>query len=152
MIIGNINLNLAFDEIIQANVKGKSLKEIRACNTDVYSQIYQVHKLCDKLLKVGKPQIVDVMRNDKTYTDNPFISADNELLLKVTPTTPKLSTKLVREVVDVQTYLKFLPDEKKTKNSHLCGSYERINNFLILDKQITLMPKSWISKGGKNDN
>jgi hypothetical protein len=153
MIIGNINLNLAFDEIIQANVKGKSLKEIRACNTDVYSQIYQVHKLCDKLLKAGKPQIVDVMRNDKTYTDNPFISADNELLLKVTPTTPKLSTKLVRKVVDVQTYLKFLPDEKKEKNSHLCGSYDKIDNFLIKGEQITLIPKSYqFNKGGNNDS
>ena len=118
MIIGNINLKMAFDEIIQTNVKGKSVKEIRATNTDVYSQIYEVHKLCEKLLKQGKPQIVDVIRNDKTYTDSPFISGDNELLLKVTPTTPKLSTKLVRKVVGVQTYLKFLPDEKKTTNSH----------------------------------
>jgi len=153
MIIGNINLKMAFDEIIQTNVKGKSVKEIRATNTDVYSQIYEVHKLCEKLLKQGKPQIVDVIRNDKTYTDSPFISGDNELLLKVTPTTPKLSTKLVREVVGVQTYLKFLPDEKKTKNSHLCGSYDKIDNFLIKGEQITLIPKSYqFNKGGKNDS
>ena len=153
MIIGNINLKMAFDEIIQANVKGKSVKEIRATNTDVYSQIYEVHKLCEKLLKQGKPQIVDVIRNDKTYTDSPFISGDNELLLKVTPTTPKLSTKLVREVVGVQTYLKFLPDEKKTKNSHLCGSYDKIDNFLIKGEQITLIPKSYqFNKGENNDS
>ena len=144
---------MAFDEIIQTNVKGKSVKEIRATNTDVYSQIYEVHKLCEKLLKQGKPQIVDVIRNDKTYTDSPFISGDNELLLKVTPTTPKLSTKLVREVVDVQTYLKFLPDEKKTKNSHLCGSYDKIDNFLIKGEQITLIPKSYqFNKGENNDS
>ena len=153
MIIGNINLKMAFDEIIQTNVKGKSVKEIRATNTDVYSQIYEVHKLCEKLLKQGKPQIVDVIRNDKTYTDSPFISGDNELLLKVTPTTPKLSTKLVREVVGVQTYLKFLPDEKKTKNSHLCGSYDKIDNFLIKGEQITLIPKSYqFNKGENNDS
>jgi len=153
MIIGNINLKMAFDEIIQTNVKGKSVKEIRATNTDVYSQIYEVHKLCEKLLKQGKPQIVDVIRNDKTYTDSPFISGDNELLLKVTPTTPKLSTKLVREIVDVQTYLKFLPDEKKTKNSHLCGSYDKIDNFLIKGEQITLIPKSYqFNKGENNDS
>ena len=92
------------------------------------------------------------MKNGQNTDNNIFVSGTDELLLNVINKTPRLSTKLVREVVDVQTYLKCIPDEKKEKNSHLCGSYAKIDNFLILDKQITLMPKSWISKGGRNDS
>ena len=147
MTIKNINLEVAFDE-----VKGKNQNELRATQTDIFASVYALQKQCSKWLANAKPQIIDIMKNDQNTDVNTFVSDTDELILNVINKTPRLSTKLVREVVDVQTYLKCIPDEKKEKNSHLCGSYERINNFLILDKQITLMPKSWISKGGKNDS
>ena len=146
--IKNINLEIAFDE-----VKGKSTNELRQTQTDIFASVYSLQKQCLKWLANAKPQIIGIMQdkpNAKTFNSNPFVSGADELLLNVINKTPRLSTKLVREVVDVQTYLKFIPSEKKEKNSHLCGSYAKIDNFLILDKQITLMPKSWISKGGKN--
>jgi len=146
MTIKNINLEVAFDE-----VKGKNQNELRATQTDIFASVYALQKKCSKWLANAKPQIIDIMKNDQNTDVNTFVSATDELFLNVINKTPRLSTKLVREVVDVQTYLKCIPSEKKEKNSHLCGSYERINNFLILDRQITLMPKSWISKGGKND-
>ena len=145
MTIKNINLEVAFDE-----VKGKNQNELRATQTDIFASVYALQKQCSKWLANAKPQIIDIMKNGQNTDNNIFVSGADELILNVINKTPRLSTKLVREVVDVQTYLKCIPDEKKEKNSHLCGSYERINNFLILDKQITLMPKSWISKGGKN--
>ena len=145
MTIKNINLEVAFDE-----VKGKNQNELRATQTDIFASVYALQKQCSKWLVNAKPQIIDIMKNGQNTDNNIFVSDTDELILNVINKTPRLSTKLVREVVDVQTYLKCIPDEKKEKNSHLCGSYERINNFLILDKQITLMPKSWISKGGKN--
>ena len=141
-----INLEVAFDE-----VKGKNQNELRATQTDIFASVYALQKKCSKWLANAKPQIIDIMKNAQNTDNNIFVSGTDELILNVINKTPRLSTKLVREVVDVQTYLKCIADEKKEKNSHLCGSYERINNFLILDKQITLMPKSWISKGGKND-
>ena len=147
MTIKNINLEVAFDE-----VKGKNQNELRATQTDIFASVYALQKQCSKWLANAKPQIIDIMKNDQNTDVNTFVSDTDELILNVINKTPRLSTKLVREVVDVQTYLKCIPSEKKEKNSHLCGSYERINNFLILDKQITLMPKSWISKGGKNDS
>ena len=147
MTIKNINLEVAFDE-----VKGKNQNELRATQTDIFASVYALQKNCSKWLANAKPQIIDIMKNDQNTDVNTFVSDTDELILNVINKTPRLSTKLVREVVDVQTYLKCIPSEKKEKNSHLCGSYERINNFLILDKQITLMPKSWISKGGKNDS
>jgi hypothetical protein len=140
-----INLEVAFDE-----VKGKNQNELRATQTDIFASVYALQKKCSKWLANAKPQIIDIMKNAQNTDNNIFVSGSDELILNVINKTPRLSTKLVREVVDVQTYLKCIADEKKEKNSHLCGSYERINNFLILDKQITLMPKSWISKGGKN--
>ena len=140
-----INLEVAFDE-----VKGKNQNELRATQTDIFASVYALQKKCSKWLANAKPQIIDIMKNAQNTDNNIFVSGTDELILNVINKTPRLSTKLVREVVDVQTYLKCIPSEKKEKNSHLCGSYERINNFLILDKQITLMPKSWISKGGKN--
>jgi|TARA_R100000049_G_C1920044_1_gene65460 hypothetical protein len=140
-----INLEVAFDE-----VKGKNQNELRATQTDIFASVYALQKKCSKWLANAKPQIIDIMKNAQNTDNNIFVSGTDELILNVINKTPRLSTKLVREVVDVQTYLKCIADEKKEKNSHLCGSYERINNFLILDKQITLMPKSWISKGGKN--
>ena len=146
MTIKNINLEVAFDE-----VKGKNQNELRATQTNIFASVYALQKKCSKWLANAKPQIIDIMKNDQNTDVNTFVSATDELFLNVINKTPRLSTKLVREVVDVQTYLKCIPSEKKEKNSHLCGSYERINNFLILDRQITLMPKSWISKGGKND-
>ena len=145
MTIKNINLEVAFDE-----VKGKNQNELRATQTDIFASVYTLQKNCSKWLANAKPQIIDIMKNAQNTDVNTFVSDTDELILNVINKTPRLSTKLVREVVDVQTYLKCIPSEKKEKNSHLCGSYERINNFLILDKQITLMPKSWISKGGKN--
>ena len=145
MTIKNINLEVAFDE-----VKGKNKNELRATQTDIFASVYALQKKCSKWLANAKPQIIDIMKNAQNTDNNIFVSGSDELILNVINKTPRLSTKLVREVVDVQTYLKCIADEKKEKNSHLCGSYERINNFLILDKQITLMPKSWISKGGKN--
>ena len=147
MTIKNINLEVAFDE-----VKGKNQNELRATQTDIFASVYALQKNCSKWLANAKPQIIDIMKNAQNTDVNTFVSDTDELILNVINKTPRLSTKLVREVVDVQTYLKCISDEKKEKNSHLCGSYERINNFLILDKQITLMPKSWISKGGKNDS
>ena len=147
MTIKNINLEVAFDE-----VKGKNQNELRATQTDIFASVYALQKNCSKWLANAKPQIIDIMKNAQNTDNNIFVSGSDELILNVINKTPRLSTKLVREVVDVQTYLKCIPSEKKEKNSHLCGSYERINNFLILDKQITLMPKSWISKGGKNDS
>ena len=147
MTIKNINLEVAFDE-----VKGKNQNELRATQTDIFASVYALQKQCSKWLANAKPQIIDIMKNAQNTDVNTFVSDTDELILNVINKTPRLSTKLVREVVDVQTYLKCIPSEKKEKNSHLCGSYERINNFLILDKQITLMPKSWISKGGKNDS
>ena len=147
MTIKNINLEVAFDE-----VKGKNQNELRATQTDIFASVYALQKNCSKWLANAKPQIIDIMKNGQNTDNNIFVSGSDELILNVINKTPRLSTKLVREVVDVQTYLKCISDEKKEKNSHLCGSYERINNFLILDKQITLMPKSWISKGGKNDS
>ena len=149
MIIKNINLKLAFDEIVSTKVKDKSVKSLRATQTDIYSQVYELNKSCEKMLKQAKAQIVDTIRNDKTCLDNPFISGDNELLLKISPTTPRLQTKLVRDVVDVQTYLKFIPQDKKENNFHLCGSYDKIDRFLIKGEQITLVPKSYqFNKGG----
>ena len=145
MTIKNINLEVAFNE-----VKGKNDNELRATQTDIFASVYALQKKCSKWLANAKPQIIDIMKNGQNTDNNIFVSDTDELILNVINKTPRLSTKLVREVVDVQTYLKCIADEKKEKNSHLCGSYERINNFLILDKQITLMPKSWISKGGKN--
>ena len=145
MTIKNINLEVAFNE-----VKGKNDNELRATQTDIFASVYALQKNCSKWLANAKPQIIDIMKNAQNTDVNSFVSDTDELILNVINKTPRLSTKLVREVVDVQTYLKCIPSEKKEKNSHLCGSYERINNFLILDKQITLMPKSWISKGGKN--
>ena len=145
MTIKNINLEVAFNE-----VKGKNDNELRATQTDIFASVYALQKQCSKWLVNAKPQIIDIMKNGQNTDNNIFVSGTDELILNVINKTPRLSTKLVREVVDVQTYLKCIADEKKEKNSHLCGSYERINNFLILDKQITLMPKSWISKGGKN--
>ena len=145
MTIKNINLEVAFNE-----VKGKNDNELRATQTDIFASVYALQKNCSKWLANAKPQIIDIMKNAQNTDNNIFVSGSDELILNVINKTPRLSTKLVREVVDVQTYLKCIPSEKKEKNSHLCGSYERINNFLILDKQITLMPKSWISKGGKN--
>jgi hypothetical protein len=142
-----INLEVAFDK-----VKGKNPNELRATQTDIFASVYALQKKCSKWLANAKPQIIDIMKNAQNTDVNTFVSDTDELILNVINKTPRLSTKLVREVVDVQTYLKCISDEKKEKNSHLCGSYERINNFLILDKQITLMPKSWISKGGKNDS
>ena len=147
MTIKNINLEVAFNE-----VKGKNENELRATQTDIFASVYALQKKCSKWLANAKPQIIDIMKNAQNTDVNTFVSDTDELILNVINKTPRLSTKLVREVVDVQTYLKCISDEKKEKNSHLCGSYERINNFLILDKQITLMPKSWISKGGKNDS
>ena len=147
MTIKNINLEVAFDE-----VKGKNQNELRATQTDIFASVYALQKNCSKWLANAKPQIIDIMKNDQNTDVNTFVSDTDELILNVINKTPRLSTKLVREVVDVQTYLKCIPSEKKEKNSHLCGSYEKINNFLILDKQITLIPKSWISKGGKNDS
>ena len=147
MTIKNIDLEVAFDE-----VKGKNQNELRATQTDIFASVYVLQKKCSKWLANAKPQIIDIMKNAQNTDVNTFVSDTDELILNVINKTPRLSTKLVREVVDVQTYLKCISDEKKEKNSHLCGSYERINNFLILDKQITLMPKSWISKGGKNDS
>jgi hypothetical protein len=147
MTIKNINLEVAFNE-----VKGKNDNELRATQTDIFASVYALQKKCSKWLANAKPQIIDIMKNAQNTDVNTFVSDTDELILNVINKTPRLSTKLVREVVDVQTYLKCISDEKKEKNSHLCGSYERINNFLILDKQITLMPKSWISKGGKNDS
>ena len=142
-----INLEVAFNE-----VKGKNQNELRATQTDIFASVYTLQKNCSKWLANAKPQIIDIMKNAQNTDVNTFVSDTDELILNVINKTPRLSTKLVRDVVDVQTYLKCIPSEKKEKNSHLCGSYERINNFLILDKQITLMPKSWISKGGKNDS
>ena len=147
MTIKNINLEVAFDE-----VKGKNQNELRATQTDIFASVYALQKQCSKWLVNAKPQIIDIMKNGQNTDTNTFVSDTDELILNVINKTPRLSTKLVREVVDVQTYLKCIPNEKKEKNSHLCGSYERIDNFLILDKQITLMPKSWISRGGKNDS
>ena len=147
MTIKNINLEVAFNE-----VKGKNDNELRATQTDIFASVYALQKQCSKWLVNAKPQIIDIMKNGQNTDVNSFVSDTDELLLNVINKTPRLSTKLVREVVDVQTYLKFIPSEKKEKNSHLCGSYAKIDNFLILDKQITLMPKSWISKGGRNDS
>ena len=147
MTIKNINLEVAFNE-----VKGKNDNELRATQTDIFASVYALQKQCSKWLVNAKPQIIDIMKNVQNTDTNTFVSGTDELLLNVINKTPRLSTKLVREVVDVQTYLKFIPSEKKEKNSHLCGSYAKIDNFLILDKQITLMPKSWISKGGRNDS
>ena len=147
MTIKNINLEVAFNE-----VKGKNDNELRATQTDIFASVYALQKQCSKWLVNAKPQIIDIMKNAQNTDVNSFVSGSDELLLNVINKTPRLSTKLVREVVDVQTYLKFIPSEKKEKNSHLCGSYAKIDNFLILDKQITLMPKSWISKGGRNDS
>jgi hypothetical protein len=147
MTIKNINLEVAFNE-----VKGKNDNELRATQTDIFASVYALQKQCSKWLVNAKPQIIDIMKNGQNTDNNIFVSGTDELLLNVINKTPRLSTKLVREVVDVQTYLKFIPSEKKEKNSHLCGSYAKIDNFLILDKQITLMPKSWISKGGRNDS
>lgn len=145
--IKNINLEIAFDE-----VKGKSTNELRQTQTDIFASVYSLQKQCLKWLANAKPQIIDIMKNDQNTDVNSFVSATDELLLNVINKTPRLSTKLVREVVDVQTYLKFIPSEKKEKNSHLCGSYQKIDNFLILDKQITLIPKSYqFNKGGKNE-
>ena len=148
MTIKNINLEVAFDE-----VKGKNQNELRATQTDIFASVYALQKNCSKWLANAKPQIIDIMKNAQNTDVNTFVSDTDELILNVINKTPRLSTKLVREVVDVQTYLKCIPSEKKEKNSHLCGSYERINNFLILDRQITLMPKSYLNKkGGKNDS
>ena len=147
MTIKNINLEVAFNE-----VKGKNDNELRATQTDIFASVYALQKQCSKWLVNAKPQIIDIMKNGQNTDNNIFVSGSDELILNVINKTPRLSTKLVREVVDVQTYLKFIPSEKKEKNSHLCGSYAKIDNFLILDKQITLMPKSWISKGGRNDS
>jgi ABC-type transporter Mla subunit MlaD len=145
--IKNINLEIAFDE-----VKGKSTNELRQTQTDIFASVYSLQKQCAKWLANAKPQIIDIMKNVQNTDVNSFVSGSDELLLNVINKTPRLSTKLVREVVDVQTYLKFIPSEKKEKNSHLCGSYQKIDNFLILDKQITLIPKSYqFNKGGKNE-
>jgi ABC-type transporter Mla subunit MlaD len=145
--IKNINLEIAFDE-----VKGKSTNELRQTQTDIFASVYSLQKQCAKWLANAKPQIIDIMKNAQNTDVNSFVSGSDELLLNVINKTPRLSTKLVREVVDVQTYLKFIPSEKKEKNSHLCGSYQKIDNFLILDKQITLIPKSYqFNKGGKNE-
>jgi hypothetical protein len=148
--IKNINLKIAFND-----VKGKNQDELRATQTDIFASVYTWQKRCSKWLANAKPQIIEQIQdkpNAKTFNSNPFVSDTDELLLNIINKTPRLSTKLVRDIVDVQTYLKCIPDEKKEKNSHLCGSYEKINNFLILDKQITLIPKSYqFNKGGKND-
>ena len=147
MTIKNINLEVAFNE-----VKGKNDNELRATQTDIFASVYALQKQCSKWLVNAKPQIIDIMKNGQNTDNNIFVSGTDELLLNVINKTPRLSTKLVREVVDVQTYLKFIPSEKKEKNSHLCGSYQKIDNFLILDKQITLIPKSYqFNKGGKNE-
>ena len=148
MTIKNINLEVAFDE-----VKGKNQNELRATQTDIFASVYALQKQCSKWLANAKPQIIDIMKNDQNTDVNTFVSDTDELILNVINKTPRLSTKLVREVVDVQTYLKCTPDEKKEKNSHLCGSYDKIDNFLIKGEQITLIPKSYqFNKGGNNDS
>ena len=151
--IKNINLNLAFDEIVKSKVRDYSVKELRATQTDVYASVYTLHKQCQKFLAHSKPLIVGIIENDKTNNTTSFISSSDELLLNTTNITPRLNTNLVRDIIPVQTYLKCIKPEQKSSNWHLCGSYGKINNFLVYDKRVSLIPKSHITnRGGKNDS
>ena len=104
MTIKNINLEVAFNE-----VKGKNDNELRATQTDIFASVYALQKKCSKWLANAKPQIIDIMKNAQNTDVNTFVSDTDELILNVINKTPRLSTKLVREVVDVQTYLKCIP-------------------------------------------
>ena len=147
--IKNINLEIAFDE-----VKGKSTNELRQTQTDIFASVYSLQKQCLKWLANAKPQIIDIMKNDQNTDVNSFVSATDELLLNVINKTPRLSTKLVREVIIPKDYLRCLAIGKTKEGWQKKDNLQwfQVDDFVIKDKQITLIPKSYqFNKGGKNE-
>ena len=149
MTIKNINLEVAFDE-----VKGKNPNELRATQTDIFASVYALQKKCSKWLANAKQQIIDIMKNAQNTDVNTFVSDTDELILNVINKTPRLSTKLVKQVITPSQYLKCLASDKTKEGWQEKKDLQwwQVDDFVVLDRQITLMPKSWISKVGKNDS
>ena len=144
-----INLEVAFNE-----VKGKNDNELRATQTDIFASVYALQKNCSKWLANAKPQIIDIMKNAQNTDVNTFVSDTDELILNVINKTPRLSTKLVKQVITPKQYLKCLASDKIKEGWQEKEGLQwwQVDNFVILDRQITLIPKSYLNKkGGKND-
>ena len=150
MTIQNINTyEIAFNEI-----KGKNQNELRANQTDIFAVAYDWQKKLQKWIANAKPQIIDIIKNDQDTNVNPFVSATDELILNSINKTPRLSTKLVKQVITPKQYLQCLASDK-TKEGWKEKEYlqwHHVDDFIILDKAITLMPRSYqLNKGGKNE-